>query len=199
MSEEWRVTKSLPKHIEVSSEGRIRQYVDADNYEMMNIRNYSGYPSISYKGRAYAVHRLLAEAFIPNPEGYNVVNFKNGVKGDIRLDNLEWGNHANNFKKGILSDSRKKVYCKELNKVFGSMRSAAYLTGVPQDIIAASIKGQFEVAGLTFCEVTATDEVMDRITFSYISFEDMLEAAKKATDSVHLIELANRAASKIGK
>lgn len=36
------------------------------------------------------VHRLLAAAFIPNPENKPFINHKNGVKSDLSLDNLEW-------------------------------------------------------------------------------------------------------------
>jgi hypothetical protein len=46
----------------------------------------------------HAVHRILAKLFIlnPNPEKYDQINHKNGIKTDNRLENLEWCNNSEN-------------------------------------------------------------------------------------------------------
>lgn len=43
-----------------------------------------------------SIHRLIANAFIPNPEKHPVVNHINEIKTDNTLDNLEWCTHSYN-------------------------------------------------------------------------------------------------------
>lgn len=44
----------------------------------------------------YQIHRLVAMAFIKNPNNKSEVNHKNGIRNDNRAENLEWTTHRDN-------------------------------------------------------------------------------------------------------
>lgn len=81
-------------------------YIDSNgsafhfNRQMNNNINRDGYVSISLtnnKVRKFKLaHRLVAIAFIPNPENKRTVNHKNGIKHDNILENLEWATDSEN-------------------------------------------------------------------------------------------------------
>src|SRR3979490_3256655 len=57
------------------------------------------YVSLSNGGKKnFLLHRLVAIAFIPNPDNKPCINHKNGIKSDCKTINLEWCTHSENMK-----------------------------------------------------------------------------------------------------
>lgn len=112
--EEWRPIRGLEENYEVSNLGRVRRIkTGCGTYEgrILNFVNHNnGYliASMSLNAKHYRrfVHRLVAEAFIPNPEGKPEVNHIDGNKRNNCVDNLEWCTRAENnrhmFRTGLV-------------------------------------------------------------------------------------------------
>jgi hypothetical protein len=93
-----------------------------------------GYPIVylyaNGKGMLKGVHRLIAEAFIPNPENKPMVLHKDDIKTNYNIDNLYWGDRSENSKDSY-RNGRQKATKPWLGK-FGKdhNRSKLYNKGV---------------------------------------------------------------------
>lgn len=98
--ERWKKIKDFDNY-SVSDCGRVRN--DKKKLLLKQINN-SGYLVVNLYNdtttKKIRVHRLVAEAFIPNPNNYPIINHKNEKKDDNRVENLEWCTYKYNSNYG---------------------------------------------------------------------------------------------------
>lgn len=100
--------------------GRILHHYDTNGYERVVLSKHG-------KPKRIPVHRIVAQAFIPNPNNLPQVNHKNGDKKDNRVENLEWCTRSENqrHRVDILKRGTRPVRCVETGVEYISARHAA--------------------------------------------------------------------------
>lgn len=98
MSEKYRSVPGV-EYISVSNNGIV--YSSLSKMVRKNVTGTDGYHYIRHRNKNYAVHRLVALAWIGVPEIPKQVNHKNGIKTDNRIENLEWLSHAENLQHAL--------------------------------------------------------------------------------------------------
>ena len=168
MEEIWKDIVGYEGIYEISNLGRIRtfNYKNTNNVEIMkNFIDGSGYIKISLckNGikKQYFIHRLVAQAFIPNLKNKRTVNHKDGNKLNNCVGNLEWvtceenihhawKNGLNKPLRGEKHGSHKltteqviyiKTHYKKLDKKFGA-RALAKKFNVTTTPILLIVKGK---------------------------------------------------------
>ena len=101
--EEWKVT-AQDECYKVSSEGRISH----NGRILSGSIHKDGYIFVNIRGKQYAKHRVIAEAFIPNPERKPFVNHIDGNKQNNKVENLEWCTQSENIKHAYCNDLQPK-------------------------------------------------------------------------------------------
>ena len=174
----WKDIKGYEGFYQVSNLGRIKS-LERDKFlpdgtfhshleEKILVPNLdgAGYPNVSLckngKSKTMNVHRLVAMAFLPNPENKPQVNHKDEVKTNNVVENLEWCDASFNINYGTRNErsvqnrrsyklgnhpNAKPVFCVELNKKFDCITSAGEELGIDRRYVGKACIGKTKTAG----------------------------------------------------
>ena len=180
MNEIWKDIKNYKGLYQISNLGRVKSLRDKNKkYREKILKQYKdncGYYYITLSANSnikkHKVHRLVAQAFIPNPENKKEVNHIDGNKENNAITNLEWctgkENKQHAWKIGLcrpihhteetkrkLSEMRKggknplskRVRCITTYEIFGSVVEAAVKYNGDKTGIAKCCRGKLKTSG----------------------------------------------------
>ena len=169
MKEIWKDIQDYEGLYKVSNSGKVIR-----NTKELKQNTNKGYKYVNLCKKCYSkpfyIHRLVAQAFIPNPNNYNEINHIDGNKINNSVSNLEWCSHKQNMdharktllisKKGVnksiksMNNKTKKPILQIKDNVvvgcYESLADAQRKTNIKSPHICNVLKGKRKSAG-GFC------------------------------------------------
>ena len=153
-NEEIRDVKGYEGLYAVTSYGRVWSY--RSNKFLKPALSANGYCVVcffvNHQNKTMYVHRLVAQAFLANPDNLPMINHKDECRTNNYIFNLEWCDAKYNNSYGTCRERAgkniaKPVYCVELDAIFDSQKTAAEVVGLANSTgISMCCKGRRQTA-----------------------------------------------------
>lgn len=172
MSEVWKDIEGYIGKYQVSNLGHVKSidYRHTGKEQILRPGLGNGYLTVALyrdgKPKTHCVHKLVAMAFIPNPDSRTCIDHLNGIRTDNRADNLRWCTHKENNNNPITVErmklshigqvpvNRKKVICNDI--IYDSVTTCARFYNVKRATMNTWLTGyrtmpaNFQAKGLRY-------------------------------------------------
>ena len=162
--ETWKKIAGYEGMYEVSDLGRVKSLGNNKSRKEKILKPWkagNGYLQVNLckdgQKKTPLIHRLVAEAFVPNPNNLETVNHKDETKTNNTVGNLEWMSRADNNNYGTHNKRSAEKRSKqvqmldkqtgELLATFPSLMEAVRVTGIYQSDISKCCNGKYKSAG----------------------------------------------------
>lgn len=149
----WNCVPSESGNYIINRNGFVVSLNKRNPLKLINVRiDRAGYKSLRLNNRGISktilLHRLIADAFVLNPENKPIVNHINGKKTDNRIKNLEWVTHSENVQHAydsmLIKNKGRAVVDKCTNKIFDNYKEAAKFYGINPNTLRGYLNGQIK-------------------------------------------------------
>lgn len=173
MQEIWKNVKDFEGYYKVSNLGRVKslerkvktgikhnEFVIKKGKLLNNTLLNTGYYQVNLskngKTKKKQVHRLVAEAFLENPNNYKEINHKDENKQNNKVENLEWCDRKYNINWGTRTQKAKEKLSKKINmynlnnefiKQFSGINEASRIMNISTNTICLCCQGKRNKAG----------------------------------------------------
>lgn len=193
IDEHWKDIKGFEGIYQVSDKGRVKRLAHVETYTRKDthttcIRRYpdrlmkltlssDGYAQVNLVHNEhyayYTVHRLVAQAFIPNPNNLPQVNHIDGVRNNNHVENLEWCTAKYNVHDQIARSGRanaiaairrtqgRQITCLDTGHIFDSIGQVANELNCDPAAITSSIERRSCCFGWTFIYTDQINSLID--------------------------------------
>lgn len=156
----WRPVDGYEGKYEVSDDGRVRKVCGKELGQWLSELGYCRV-RLSAPRAMILVHRLVAKAFIPNPDDKPFVNHIDCCRSNNKAENLEWCTQAENLKHSELLGRMKRGFAQKGKRSFNAKLS---------DNQAAQIREEYAAGGISLEKLALKHGTSKRTAHRIVNF-----------------------------
>ena len=107
----WKWISGYEDLYQISNKTRVKSFCNGKEKILKQGFNMNGYPTVSLrkngKAKTHTVHRLVSEAFIPNPENKKYIDHIDANRANVNIENLRWATQKENIQFSIQNGNHK--------------------------------------------------------------------------------------------